>query len=79
MMIDTRPLPGVLAVQEISEQQASVALSFHQNESKDTRWGEDNFVCFRTEEGFIPLACAAPSVLQYFERIRKPDLADAPV
>lgn len=79
LMIDTRPLPGVLPMQQITEEQASVALSFHQAESAATRWGEENRVCFRIASGFIPLACAAPRVLRHFESVRMPDLADVPV
>jgi len=79
LLIDTRPLPGAVAIQEISWEQASVALSFHTTENATTRWGEENFLCLRVRDGFIPLACAAPKVLQHFESIRVPDLADAPV
>lgn len=79
MMIDTRPLPGVLPLQQISEEQASVALSFHQYDSAATRWGEENFACFKVAGGFIPLACAAPRVIQHFESVRAPDLADVAV
>ena len=79
MMIDTRPLSGILPLQQITEEQASVALCFHQAESAATRWGEDNFVCFRVAGGFIPLACAAPRIIQHFESVRAPDLADVAV
>lgn len=79
MMVDTRSLQGTQRMQQISAEQASVALSFHTLESAATRWGEDNSVCIKIGDGYIPLACASPSVLQHFERIRRPDLADAPI
>lgn len=79
LLIDTRPLPDVPFMQQISAEQASVALSFHTEESALTRWGEERRVCVRERNGFFPLACAAPEVLLRFERVRAPSLQDAPV
>lgn len=79
MLIDSRGVPGTRFMQQISTEQASVALSFHVAPSAATRWGEDMSVCVKRKEGYIPLACAAPHVLKHFETVRAPDLADAPV
>lgn len=79
LLFDSRGLPGSSFMQEITAEQASVALSFHTEPSAVTRWGEENAVCVRGRNGFIPLACAAPKLLHHFESIRAPDLADAPV
>lgn len=79
LMIDTRPLPGAVFMQQITAEQASVALSLHQTESKATRWGVQRSICLETRHGYMPLACAAPAVLQRFERVRAPDLMDAAV
>jgi ribosomal peptide maturation radical SAM protein 1 len=79
LLIDSRPLPDVLFMQQISADQASVALSFHNEESALTRWGEERYVCIKGQNGFIPLACATPEVLKRFEKVRAPDLQDAAV
>lgn len=79
LLIDSRPLPNVAYMQQISADQASVALSFHNEESAQTRWGEERRVCVKGRNGFIPLACATPEVLQRFEKVRAPDLQDAVV
>jgi len=79
MLIDTRGLPGTSLMQQISAEQASVALSFHGVDSDTTRWGIEHGVCVKGTDGYIPLACAVPRLLQYFESIWAPDLEDAPV
>jgi ribosomal peptide maturation radical SAM protein 1 len=79
LLIDTRPLPNVPFMQQISSDQASVALSFHNEDSALTHWGAERRVCVRGRNGYIPLACAAPEVLHRFERVRAPDLQDAAV
>lgn len=79
MLIDSRGLPGTSLMQGITAEQASVALSFHTQPSAATQWGEQQGLCVRSRNGFIPLACATPKLLQYFESIWAPDLADAPV
>lgn len=79
LLIDSRPLPDTLFMQQISAEQASVALSFHNEETAQTHWGEERHVCVRGKNGFIPLACATPEVLSRFEKVRAPDLADAAI
>lgn len=79
LLIDSRPLPDTLFMQQISADQASVALSFHNEESALTSWGEERRVCVKARNGFIPLACATPEILQRFEKVRAPDLQDAAV
>jgi len=79
MLIDTRGLPGTSLMQQITAEQASAALAFHTSPSEATRWAETHSVCIRVRDGYIPLACAAPDVLQSFERIRIHDLADVAV
>jgi ribosomal peptide maturation radical SAM protein 1 len=79
LLIDTRPLPDIPFMQQISADQASVALTFHTEEDALTRWGEQRRVCVKRPNGFIPLACAAPEVLGRFEKVRAPSLQDAAV
>jgi ribosomal peptide maturation radical SAM protein 1 len=79
LLIDSRPLPNSIFMQQITAQQASVALSFHNEDSALTRWGTERSVCVKGPNGYIPLACAAPGVLERFERVLAPDLADAAV
>jgi ribosomal peptide maturation radical SAM protein 1 len=76
ILIDTRGLPGSFIMQPITADQASVALSFHTEEGPATRWGEEYHVCLRGRGGFSPLACASPKILDRFERVSAPDLAD---
>jgi ribosomal peptide maturation radical SAM protein 1 len=79
MLIDSRGLPGTRLMQQITGEQASAALAFHTSPSEATRWAEAHKVCVRSHDGYIPLACAAPEVLQRFERFRIHDLADVAV
>lgn len=79
LLIDSRPQLDVPFMQQLTADQASVALSFHNEESALTRWGEERGVCVRERNGYFPLACAAPEVLLRFEGIRAPNLQDAPV
>jgi hypothetical protein len=79
LLIDTRPLPNVQFMQQITAEQASVALTRHQVASDASRWGLDHSVCIETRHGFMPLACAAPSVHRRFEEVRPSDLMDAAV
>jgi ribosomal peptide maturation radical SAM protein 1 len=78
-LVDTRGLPGTSLMRQISIEQASVALSFHHADTAATRWGIAHGVCVRGRDGYVPLACAVPRVLRYFESIWAPDLEDAPV
>ncbi|HMA48407.1 MAG TPA: RiPP maturation radical SAM C-methyltransferase [Magnetospirillaceae bacterium] len=79
LLIDTRPLPQAVFMRQISTDQARVALLFHSQSSDAVRWGVEQAVCFPSGDGYIPLACASPSVLQRFESLKAPDLADVAV
>lgn len=79
LLIDTRQLSNIPFMQQISADQASVALAFHTEDNALTQWGEERRVCVKVKDGYIPLACAAPDVLERFERVKAPDLRDVAV
>lgn len=77
LLIDTRNLPGTKALQNITEQQASAALTLQPTptdavqwgvDSDAVQWGVDCKVCVPAPIGLIPLACAHPATIKLFEQ-----------
>jgi len=73
LLVDTRGIAGTKFIQQLSFEQAEAALTFQKTKTRATVWGRQNFVCIEAEQGYLPLACAAPSTIMRFEsRVERP-------
>lgn len=72
LLLDTRGLPGLPQVQVLDTAQAAAALTEPHARDEAVEWGLAHKVCVEHEGRILPLATAAPRLLQAFESRQRP-------